>query len=111
MKKQFISDNLKWALSYLKPYTWGLLGVFILTFGQNYSFALLPSVSTKFLFELITPEKIHLLYKYFGIAVALIFSRAVFNFLKKNNSIFKLHILIEFLVTLHGNNNDKNYFI
>ena len=82
MKKQFISDNLKWALSYLKPYTWGLLGVFILTFGQNYSFALLPSVSTKFLFELITPEKIHLLYKYFGIAVALIFSRAVFNFLK-----------------------------
>ncbi len=82
MKKGFIGDNLKWALSYLKPYIWGLLGVFVLTFGQNYSFALLPSVSTKFLFELITPEKIHLLYKYFLIAVALIFFRAFFQFFK-----------------------------
>ncbi len=82
MKKKIFSKELRWALSYLKPYIWGLLGVFILTFGQNYSFALLPSVSTKFLFELITPEKIHLLYRYFYIAVALVFSRAFFEFLK-----------------------------
>jgi len=82
-KRKFFSDELKWALSYLKPYTLGLFGVFILTFGQNYSFALLPRVSTNFLFELITPEKYHQLIKYFLLAVALITARAFFKFFKK----------------------------
>jgi ABC-type multidrug transport system fused ATPase/permease subunit len=85
LKKKLFSDELKWALSYLKPYIWGLIGVFILSFGGNYSFALLPKFSTKFLFELLTPEKIHELYKYFFIAVGLIIGRAFFTFLKKQS--------------------------
>lgn len=87
MKKKFIGffldEQLSWALSFLKPYLFGLLGVLVLTFGQNYSMATLPTVSTKFLWELITPEKIHLLYKYFFIAVGLIIARAFFNFLQR----------------------------
>jgi len=75
--------QLLWALSYLKPYFVGLFGVLILTFGQNYSMAMLPSVSTSFLWELINPEKIHLLYKYFIIAVGLILGKALFNFLQR----------------------------
>jgi len=81
LKKSFISKELKWALSFLKSYIFGIIVILIFTFGKNYSFALLPSVSTKFLFELITPEKIHLLYRYFFIALGLIFARAFFQFL------------------------------
>jgi ABC-type multidrug transport system fused ATPase/permease subunit len=83
LRKKFLSDELKWALSYLKPYIWGLMGVVILTFAGNYSFALLPKFSTNFLFELMTPEKIHLIYKYFFIALGLVMGRALFSFLKK----------------------------
>jgi len=83
LKKSIFSDELKWTVSYLKPYFLGLFGIFILVFGQNYSMAMLPKVSTNFLFELITPEKIHLLLKYFYIAVGLIFARALFNFLQR----------------------------
>lgn len=83
MKKKILSDELKYVLSYLKSYVWGLFGVFILSFGQNYSYALLPKFSVNFLFELITPEKIHLLYKYFYIAVGLILAWAFFNYLTK----------------------------
>ncbi len=83
MKKSVFSDELKWSVSYLKPYFLGLFGIFILVFGENYSMAMLPKVSTNFLFELITPEKIHLLLKYFYIAVGLIFARALFNFLER----------------------------
>ncbi len=83
MKKNVFSDELRWTVSYLKPYYLGLFGIFILVFGQNYSMAMLPRVSTNFLFELITPEKIHLLLKYFYIAVGLIFGRALFNFLQR----------------------------
>lgn len=83
LKRSPISPELRWTLSFIRPYVLGLLGVFLLVFGQNYSYALLPTVSTNFLFELITPEKIHLLVKYFYIAVALIFARAFFNFLQR----------------------------
>jgi len=83
LKKSLFSDELKYTVSYLKPYYLGLFGIFILVFGQNYSMAMLPRVSTNFLFELITPEKIHLLLKYFYIAVGLIFGRALFNFLQR----------------------------
>jgi len=83
LKKNVFSDELRWTVSYLKPYYLGLFGIFILVFGQNYSMAMLPRVSTNFLFELITPEKIHLLLKYFYIAVGLIFGRALFNFLQR----------------------------
>ena len=82
LKKKILSPELKWALSYLRPYLWGLAGVFVLTFGQNYSFALLPKFSTSLLFELISPEKIHLLYKYFFILLGIIVARALFQFLK-----------------------------
>ncbi len=82
MKKPFLSKNLKWALSYLKPYTWALIGIFIFTFAQNYSFALLPKIGTNFFFELLSPEKIHLLVKYFVLAVGIIIARAVFQFVK-----------------------------
>jgi len=83
LKKQLLSDELKWTVSYLKPYFFGLFGIFILVFGQNYSMAMLPTVSANFLFELITPEKIHLLLKYFYLAIGLIFARAVFNFFQR----------------------------
>ncbi len=83
MKKKLLDEQLVWVLSFLKPYLFGLLGVLVLTFGQNYSVAMLPTVSTKFLWELITPEKIHLLYRYFYIAIGLIFARALFNFLQR----------------------------
>jgi subfamily B ATP-binding cassette protein MsbA len=81
LKKQFISDELKWAFSFLKPYVWALFGITVFTFGKNYAFALLPSVGTSFLFELITPENINLLYRYFFIALGLILIRAFFSFL------------------------------
>lgn len=83
MRKKLFSEELKWALSYLKPYIWGLFGVFMLSFAGNYSFALLPKFSTNFLFELLTPERIHEIFKYFFIAVGLILGRAFFSFLKK----------------------------
>jgi len=89
VKKNIISNELKWALSYLKPYYPALIGITILAFGQNYSFALLPRVSTNFLFELITPEKYHLLFKYFFIAVALITAKAFFEFFKN----YSMHII------------------
>jgi len=85
LRKKLFSEELKWPLSYLKPYIWGLFGVFILSFAGNYSFALLPKFSTNFLFELLTPERIHELYKYFFIAVGLIIGRAFFSFLKKQS--------------------------
>lgn len=82
MKKPLVSKDLKWALSYLKPYTLPLFGIFVLTFGSNYAFALLPRVSTNFFFELLEPEKIHLLVKYFLIAVGIILGKAFLSFVK-----------------------------
>jgi ATP-binding cassette, subfamily B, bacterial MsbA len=81
-KKKIISPELLFVLSYLHPYMLGLAGVFVLTFGQSYSFALLPKFSTKFLFELISPEKIHLLYKYFFIILGIILAKAFLQFVK-----------------------------
>lgn len=82
MKKNLISKDLKWALSYLKPYRWALIGIFILIFAQNYSFALLPKIGTNFFFELLSPEKIHLLVKYFSLAVGIIIAKSFFQFIK-----------------------------
>ena len=82
MKKNLISKELKWALSYLKPYTWPLIGIFFLIFAQNYSFALLPKIGTNFFFELLSPEKIHLLVKYFGLAVVIIIAKSFFQFVR-----------------------------
>jgi subfamily B ATP-binding cassette protein MsbA len=81
-KKKIFSPELLWVLSYLRPYLLGLTGVFVLTFGQSYSFSMLPKFSTKFLFELISPEKIHILYRYFFIIVGIIFAKAFLHFLK-----------------------------
>ena len=80
MKKKWLSDRLVWALSYLKPYALGLSGVVILTFIQNYAFAMLPMASTNFLFELLSPEKIHTIYRYFAIAIGLLIVKALFSF-------------------------------
>jgi subfamily B ATP-binding cassette protein MsbA len=82
LKRKWISDELRWALGFLKPHFWGVLGIFVLTFGQNYFYAMIPTVSTNFLFELLTPERIELLYRYFYIAVAIIFARAIFDFFR-----------------------------
>ena len=81
MKRKLLSDRLKWALSYLKPYTAGLVGVLILSFIQNYAYAMLPMASTSFLFELLTPEKIVLIYRYFTLAICLLVVRALFSFI------------------------------
>jgi len=83
LKKKLLDEQIVWVFSFLKPYILGLFGVLILTFGQNYAMAMLPTISTNFLWELITPEKIYLLYKYFFIAVGLVFARAFFNFLQR----------------------------
>jgi ABC-type multidrug transport system fused ATPase/permease subunit len=57
-----------------------MAGILALSFAQSYSFSMLPTYSTNFLFELITPEKIHLIYKYFAIAVGLIVLKTLFAF-------------------------------
>jgi len=82
LKRKWISEELRWALGFLKPQFWGVLGVFILAFGQNYFYAMIPTVSTNFLFELLTPEKIEQLYRYFFLAVAIIIGRAIFDFFR-----------------------------
>ncbi len=89
MKKQWISDELKWALSFLKPRIWGVLLIVVLTFGQNYFYAMIPTVGTNFLFELLSPEKIQQLYRYFFIALAIILLRALFDFFK-NYSMYSI---------------------
>lgn len=78
--KKLISPQLRWTLSYLKPYALSLAGILALSFAQSYSFAMLPTAGTNFLFELISPEKIHLIYKYFAIAVGLIVLKTLFAF-------------------------------
>ncbi|MBN2322407.1 MAG: ABC transporter ATP-binding protein [Spirochaetes bacterium] len=82
MRRKMIGDELRWALGFLRPHLPGVIGVFLLTFGQNYFYAMIPTVSTNFLFELLTPDKIEQIYRYFYIAIAIIFARAVFDFLK-----------------------------
>ncbi len=82
MKKNILSEELKWALSFLKPYIWGLLGVLVLSFSQNYSYALLPTMGTRFLFELISLENLEFISKYLFIIAAIIVAWALFNFLK-----------------------------
>ncbi|UCB44658.1 MAG: ABC transporter ATP-binding protein, partial [Spirochaetota bacterium] len=82
MKRKMFSDELKWALGFLKPHFLGVLGIFLLTFGQNYFYAMIPTVSTNFLFELLSPENIELLFRYFFIAVAIVFMKAIFDFFR-----------------------------
>ena len=81
MKKSLLSDRLKWALSYLKSYTLGLFGVFILSFIQNYAFAMIPMAGTNFIFELLSPENLEKIYRYFTLAICLLVAKAIFSFL------------------------------
>ena len=83
MKRRLFSEQISWALSYLKPYYVGLFGVLLLSFTQNYAFSMLPMAGTNFLFELLTPEKIETIYRYFALAVGLLVAKAVFNFLER----------------------------
>ena len=83
MKKKIINEDMKWALSFLKPYIWGLFGVLVLGFSQNYAYTLLPGVSTRFLFGLINPENIQLLFKYFYFAIAIIVLKAFLSFIRR----------------------------
>ena len=77
---RWLNERLRWALSYLKPYALALSGVVILAFIQNYAFAMLPMASTNFLFELLTPERINTIYRYFAIAIGLLIAKALFGF-------------------------------
>ena len=86
MKRALINDRFKWAFSYLKPYTFGLIGVLTLTFVQNYAYSKLPTASTGFLFELLTPENISTIYKYFLLAVGLLVAKAIFSFVATYSS-------------------------
>jgi ABC-type multidrug transport system fused ATPase/permease subunit len=81
MKKALINDRLKWVLSYLKPYTFGLIIVLVLTSTQNYAYSRLPMAGTNFLFDLLSPEKIATSYKYLLLAVGLLVVKAFFSFI------------------------------
>jgi ABC-type multidrug transport system fused ATPase/permease subunit len=83
VKRRLLSEQIRWALSYLKPYTLGILGVFALAFTQNFAFSMLPMAGTTFLFELLTPENLEKIYRYFGLAMGLLVVKAVFNFLER----------------------------
>lgn len=80
MKKALFNDRLRWALSYLKPYTFGLIGVLILSFTQNYAYSKLPMAGTNFLFDLLSPEKIETAYRYLALAIGLLVAKAAFSF-------------------------------
>jgi ABC-type multidrug transport system fused ATPase/permease subunit len=90
LKRKWISDELRWALGFLKPHFWGVLGIVILTFIQNYLYSMIPTVSTNFLFELLSPEKIEQLYRYFFLAIAIIIARAIFDFFRN----YSLEIIV-----------------
>jgi ABC-type multidrug transport system fused ATPase/permease subunit len=80
LNKKILNDQARWALSYLKPYTAALSGIFVLFFSQSYAFSMLPMASTNFLFELLTPEKINQIYKYFGLALGLLVMNSLLAF-------------------------------
>lgn len=91
MKIRLLNEGTKWVLQFLKKYTWALAGIIILQFVQNYAFTLLPKVSTNFLFELFTPEKIHQIYKYFFLALLIIFLKGSLGYV----SAYSLSIITE----------------
>jgi ABC-type multidrug transport system fused ATPase/permease subunit len=86
LKKRFLDENARWVLSYLKPHTLGLIGILAISFGQSYAFTMLPKASTNFLFELLRPDNIHLIYKYFLLALGLIVIKTVFAFISNYGS-------------------------
>ena len=94
MNKKVLSKELRWVLSYMKPYMWGILGVLVLTFAKSYSIVLIPTVSVNFLFELITPEKVYLLKKYFILAAALIVAKSLFEFLRSYSTRVIIHSIL-----------------
>jgi len=81
MRLRLIDDGTKWVLQFIKKYTWAFFGIIVLQFIQNYSFTFLPRVSTNFLFELFTPEKIHQIYKYFLLALLIIFLKGSLGYI------------------------------
>jgi len=91
MKIRLLDESTKWVLQFLKKYTWALGGIVVLQFVQNYAFALLPRVSTNFLFELFTPEKIHQIYKYFFFALLIIFLKGSLGYI----SSYSLSVITE----------------
>jgi subfamily B ATP-binding cassette protein MsbA len=95
LKKKLIQENFRWAFSFLRPFIWGFIGVFILNLGEKLSYLFLPSVSTKFLFELIDLKQIDLLMRYFFIAVALVISKSVFDFLKRYSMRIITHTIVK----------------
>jgi ABC-type multidrug transport system fused ATPase/permease subunit len=78
-----VSKQLGWALKYLKPYILGMIGIFAISFGNSYAFSLLPKVSANFFFELISPEKIQLIYKYLAFGIGIVVLRALLTFCVK----------------------------
>ncbi len=97
-----LNDSTKLTLQFIKKYTWALIGIIILQFAQNYSFTLLPRVSTNFLFELFTPEKIHQIYKYFFLALLIVFIKGFFGYIIA----YSLSVVTENAI----NNLRKNFF-
>jgi len=81
LKRKLFNEETRWTLQFLKKYIWALVGVILIQFSQNYAFTMLPKVSTNFIFELFTPEKIHLIYKYFFIALLIIFIKGFFGYI------------------------------
>jgi len=101
MKSKFFDEGTRWTLQFLKKYIWALIGVILIQFSQNYAFTMLPKVSTNFIFELFTPEKIHLIYKYFFIALSIIFIKGFFGYI----SAYALSVTSENAI-----NNLRKYF-
>jgi len=91
MKLRLLDESTKWVLQFIKKYTWALIVIILLQFIQNYSFTLLPRVSTNFLFELFTPEKIHQIYKYFFLALLIIFIKGTLGYI----SAYSLSVVTE----------------
>ncbi|MGQ9720649.1 MAG: ABC transporter ATP-binding protein [Candidatus Jordarchaeum sp.] len=81
MKKRIIDEGTRWVLQFIKKYTWIFVGIIFLQFIENYSFTFLPRVSTNFLFELFTPEKIQQIYKYFFLALLIIFIKGTLGYI------------------------------
>jgi len=86
LKIKLIDDKTIWALGYLRKYIIPLVGILLLGFAQSYAFANLPKVSTNFIFQLFTPERIHELTKFFLIALGIIVLKSTLSFVTNYSS-------------------------
>ena len=85
----------------MKKFVWAVVGIIALQFIQNYAFTLLPRVGVNFIFELFTPENIHLIYRYFFIALGIVFIRGALAY----GSTYSLSVVSESSI-----NNLRNRF-